>query len=111
MEPIWALAEQMGVVIVTPDDWPDEEAWYLTHPRPGILLPFRPLREERWLIAHELGHHVAPVLLDNPRWLSEAKADRWAVATLRRLYDIDQVEWPRRVLHLLPHWEDLEATA
>lgn len=108
MEPIWRIAEEMGVLIIPAADW-DEEAWYLTDPRPGILMPDRPLREERWLIAHELGHHMHPVLMGNPTWLAEAKADRWAVATLLELYDVDQVAWPKRVWHLLPHWEEIAA--
>lgn len=109
MEPIWRLAKEMGVLIVMATDLEDEEAWYLTEPRPGILLPNVPLRMERWLIAHECGHHMYPVLIGNPDWLAEAMADRWAVKTLLDLYDVDQVEWPKRVWPLLPHWEEIAA--
>lgn len=111
-EPIWRLARALGVLIL-PDRawWPSRGAWYaLCSKGPSlILLPFVPAREERWLIAHELGHHMRAAHISGPPWLAEAKADRWAVKTLLRLYDVDQVAWPDRVRNLLPHWEDVAA--
>lgn len=105
-EPIWEKAEQMGVRILTDPSWTLEDgAAYGEFERrgPWILMPVSlPMRIERFLISHELGHHVAPGLIDNPRWLSERRADRWAVKTLLELgYDVDQVEWPARVLDIL----------
>lgn len=108
MEPIWRVAEDFGVLVLPAWDW-KKGTWYVADPRPAILLPHMPIREERWHVAHELGHHMNPVYIGNPTWLAEAKADRWAVAQLRVLYDVDQVAWPERVWHLLPHWEEIAA--
>lgn len=99
-EPIWRLAASLGVLVLPATDW-DGGAWYLSTPRPGILIPEVPLRLERWYIGHELGHHMDIIRIGNPAWLAEARADKWAVKTLLGLYDIDQVEWPDRVLNKL----------
>lgn len=96
-EPIWEIAANLGVKVVTDPDWHWTEGAYYSDRYDGvILLPaVIPMRVERWYVAHELGHHCNPVYRD-PVWLAEAKADRWAVKTLWRLYDADEVAWPGR---------------
>lgn len=88
----------MGIWVVTEPDWHyTEGAYYTTLDKFGVIVmpAVIPMPIERWLIAHELGHHCNPVYTD-PTWLAEAKADRWAVRTLLDLYDVDEVKWPSR---------------
>lgn len=103
MEAIWTLADSMGVRVITDPGWHYEDgAFYLEEHGTGIILmpSIIPIELERWLIAHELGHHVNPVYRD-PRWLAEAKADRWAVASLLELYHPDDIDWPHRVVEAM----------
>lgn len=88
----------MGVRVITDPDWHwSFGAFYTTRYDGTIIMPaVIPMPVERWYVAHELGHHVNPLYLYQPEWLSESKADRWAVKTLWRLYDADQVAWPDR---------------
>lgn len=112
MEPIWRKAEELGVRILTDPDWTVEDgAWFgeFESHGPWILMPGSiPLRLERWYLGHELQHYLEPALIGNT-WLSEARADRRAVKMLLEMYDVDQVAWPQRVWHLLPHWEEIAA--
>lgn len=113
MEPIWKKVEEMGIKILTDPSWTVEDgAWFgeFETRGPWILMPGSiPIRLERWLLAHEAQHYLEPSFAAGPEWLAEARADRRAVKMLLELYDVDQVAWPRRVWHLLPHWEEIAA--
>ena len=98
MEPIWQLADDLGVRVITEPSWHysfgasyAEVRWQGIIVMPAII----PIKIERWLIAHELGHHINCAYRD-PVWLAEAKADRWAVKKLWELYHPDDGEWPER---------------
>ena len=100
MEPIWRLADELGLRIITDPYWRGEPGatYSEINSELGVMLmpAVLPIRLERWLIAHELGHHVNPGYR-RPTWLSEAKADRWAVRKLLELYDPEEVDWPERL--------------
>lgn len=112
MEKIDVLAEDMGIHVVHCWGWPKAGAVYSTDLNRALIhvdVTMEP-RRYRWAMGHEVGHDWwVGRLADSDRSLAEAKANRRAVRLLLELYDIDQVAWPQRVWHLLPHWEDVAA--
>ncbi len=103
-EHILTFAAEQGVRVLRDPNWDYRQhgmgAYYTSNNGKGfILLPASvPAQNERWLLAHELGHHVNrhELSTDSER-VAEWKADTWAVGYLQEHYPDDAIAYPDRV--------------
>lgn len=103
MEALEGLLIDTGAHLVECWGWPAAGGEYHTYGRHGVILldVSLPPRRKRWILAHELGHHLSVVMLHGDRKLAEGKADLKAVKILAERYLFGEIEWPERVLPLL----------
>lgn len=101
--PLWKQAQALGIVVISAAKWPRKRSsWYgeFEQSGPFILLPGAlSEREERWVIAHEMGHFFSAGSLYGDH--TEAKADRWAVRRCLEVYAVEDVAFPERVAGLV----------